>query len=256
MNGKAIRIFVSDIDGCIAMPYEGYDLDGIATLVGLTGKEGSPLLSLCSGRAYPYVEAVSQMLGLDTPVLFESGGGMFDPEKAAITWNPALTTDVEEALLEIKHWLIREIVPGSSLMFDYGKRTQSGVIGPVVDDVMRGVELVERYVSAEYPEFRVFHTHVSIDVVHKAITKKQAMQWMADHLGFDVSEMAFIGDTNGDLEALQLVGRSFAPDNSTPEVKHGVQTVCGGKVIDAVVEAYRTCISENLKNVPHSAVGT
>lgn len=256
MNGKAIRIFVSDIDGCIATPYQDYDLAGIAELVDVIGQEGSPAFSLCSGRAYPYVEAVTQMLGLDTPVLFESGGGLFDPLKAAITWNPALSEEVEAVLFDIKRWLIRDIIPGTSLMFDYGKRTQSGVIGPVVDEIMRSVERVERYVSSTYPGFRVFHTDVSIDVVHEGITKKQAMHWMADLLGFDISEIAFIGDTNGDIGALSIVGRSFAPDNGTDEVKRIVQTVCRGRVIDGVVEAYRTCIAENLDGVRHSAAGT
>jgi phosphoglycolate phosphatase len=243
--GKTVRLFVSDIDGCLSEPYRPYDLRKMASLVELVRQEETPLFSLCSGRAYPYVEAMTQVLGLTTPVLFESGGGMFDPVEASIRWNPHFSKEVEDTFASIREWLIRTIVPGSSLMYDYGKRTQTGVIGPRPEDVARNVPIIEDHIETNYPGFRVFHTDVSIDVVYAEITKRQALEWMANTLGMDVSEFAYIGDTNGDLEALRLVGRSFAPANGTPEVRAAVQTVCSCPLLPAVIEAFRTCVDEN-----------
>ena len=57
--------------------------------------------------------------------------------------------------------------------------------------------------------------------------------------------MAFIGDANGDLGALETVGYSFAPANATAEVKARVQLVTDGWGIDGVLEAYRWCLARN-----------
>ena len=57
--------------------------------------------------------------------------------------------------------------------------------------------------------------------------------------------MAFIGDSNGDLGALETVGYSFAPANATAEVRARVQVVTDGRGIDGVLEAYRWCLARN-----------
>ncbi|MGA1495494.1 MAG: HAD family phosphatase, partial [Rhodothermales bacterium] len=67
------KLFVSDIDGCLAMPYEPFRMDRMRALMGRIHASGSPAFSLCSGRAYAYVEAMTQLLGLRVPTLFESG---------------------------------------------------------------------------------------------------------------------------------------------------------------------------------------
>ncbi|HEX7069182.1 MAG TPA: HAD family phosphatase, partial [Rhodothermales bacterium] len=81
-----IRLFVSDIDGCLSEAYRPYDIPAFSRLAamvadagGLGDKPGIPAFSLCSGRAFAYVEAMTQLLGISTPVLFEAGGGIFDP---------------------------------------------------------------------------------------------------------------------------------------------------------------------------------
>ena len=200
-----------------------------------------PVFSICSGRPLPYVEAMTQALTVQAPVLFESGGGMFDPASARVMWHPALTSEMEDALEDIRHWLIHECVPGTSFTYDYGKRTQAGVIGPRADEVDALAPVVEAYVAERYDGFCVFHTPVSIDVVPAAITKRQGLAWLADHLGCAMTNVAFIGDTNGDLGALEAVGYPFAPANATDEVKRCVERVTPGAVIDGVLEAYRWC---------------
>lgn len=242
-----IQLFVSDIDGCIAEPYQPYDVAGIQELRQLIEASPEIRFALCSGRPYPYVEAVTQLLGLSTPVLFESGGGMFDPVKAAVAWNPILTQEIEEELADIRRWLIDEILPGTSMMYDVGKRTQAGIIGPRKDEIDAAVAVVEDYVAARHPTFDVFHTDVSIDAVHQRITKVEGMRWLADTLDIELPKIAFIGDTNGDIGALEIVGRSFSPANGTDLVRLAVQEVTKGSVVRGVIEAYRTCVGEAKK---------
>ena len=79
-----IKLFVTDIDGCLAEPYEPYDLEGLGTLRRLADEAQGPTLSICSGRPYPYVEAMTQALDLTTPVLFEAGRYRIEPAAARL----------------------------------------------------------------------------------------------------------------------------------------------------------------------------
>jgi hydroxymethylpyrimidine pyrophosphatase-like HAD family hydrolase len=84
---------------------------------------------------------------------------------------------------------------------------------------------------------------VSIDVVPRSLEKEAGMRWLSKVTGVSLQNMAYIGDANGDIGALQLVGHSFAPANAAADVKSVVDTVTNGSDIDGVIEAYQTVIS-------------
>lgn len=246
------KLFVTDIDGCLAMPYTPYDLDGLATLRRYghdtgppTAPHTAPALSICSGRPYPYVEAMSQALGLTVPVLFEGGGGRFDPVAAQTTWSPALTDEIEAEIAEVRHWFVTECVPGTKMSIDHAKRTQAGIVSPDPDEIADAQARTEEFVDARVPDLRVFSTEVSVDVVPPGITKRNGLEWLADHLGVALEETAYIGDTDSDLEALSVVGTSFAPANADEEVLRTVDHVTDGTVLDGTIEAYRRCLEQN-----------
>ena len=247
-----IRLFVTDIDGCVATPYTPYDLDGLATLRRYGHDAGpvdaddtAPALSICSGRPYPYVEAMSQALDLTVPVLFEGGGGRFDPVEAQTTWSPALTDEIEAQIEEVQHWFVTECIPGTKMSLDHAKRTQTGIVSPDPDEVVDARARTEQFVDAHVPDLRVFSTDISVDVVPPGITKRNGLEWLADHLGVALDEVAYIGDTDSDLEALSVVGTSFAPANADEEVLRAVDHVTDDPVIDGTVEAYRHCLAQN-----------
>jgi hydroxymethylpyrimidine pyrophosphatase-like HAD family hydrolase len=247
-----IKLFVTDIDGCLAEPYQPYDLDGFSTLRGFAEEAGSltqsgpaPAVSVCSGRPYPYVEAITQALDITVPVLFEGGGGRFDPVAAQTTWNPALTDEIESELEEVRHWFVTECVPGTQLSLDHAKRTQAGIVSPDPDEIVDVKPRTEQFVAENVPDLRVFSTGVSIDVVPPGITKRTGLEWLAGHLDVPMNEIAYIGDADSDLEALSAVGTSFAPANAEEEVLRTVDHVTDGRVLDGTLAAYRQCLDWN-----------
>lgn len=248
-ESRLVKLFLADIDGCLAAPYEPYDLDGFLTLKTLAHRAGSdptvPHLGICSGRSYAYVEAVAQALDLRGPALFESGGGRFDLSAARIRWSPALTPEVESQLHAVRDFFHTEVMPSTGLSFDYGKRAQAGVVSTDEDEVVHWSAVVDRHVRAHYPDLAVHPTAVSIDVVPYALTKRVAMEVVAEQEGLRLDELAFIGDTGGDIGALEVVGVSFAPENAQAEVKAAVDIVTEGAVLDGTIEAFRWCIRRN-----------
>ena len=256
-----IKLFVSDIDGCLAMPYESYDLDRVQAMaehaaaapkVGIADQR--PAVSLCSGRSYAYVEAMAQVLGLTTPVLFESGGGMFDPVAAQTIWHSDFTNDVEAQIQEIRRWMQTTLCGSDTQTFvDHNKRTQAGVASPDTAEIEAHLPAVQAFVNEVNPAFHVFTTHISIDVLPATITKKQGLEWLGGHLGMSMSEMAYIGDTGGDLPALQSVGASFAPANAEEAVRQGVDIVTDSPVLTGTLEAYAWCMQHNESALAGSA---
>lgn len=247
---RPIELFITDIDGCLAEPFEALELDRWQELAEKSSGAGRsdphrPRLTLLSGRPLGYVEAVAQALGCREPALFEAGAGAFDLSDGRVRWNPALTEELERQMQAVRTWLIEECIPGTALSFDYGKRTQAGVIGPDPEAVERLFPRVEAYVEERFPALRVFETEISIDVVPAAITKRQALDWLAEQTGIPVARMAYIGDTTGDLEALQAVRRSFAPRNAFEAVREQVFLETDGAFVDGVHEAYDWCRAHN-----------
>ncbi len=255
-----VQLFISDIDGCLAQAFTPLPLAAVGTLAGFARRAGRvgdsedlPAFSLCSGRSFPYVEAMAQVLGLQTPVVFEGGGGFYDPVSTAITWAPGFGAAQAAQIEALKAWMQRDVTPGTALHFDFPKRTQAGVTGKVFDEVQAALAKIQRFVSDQCPDLCVFNTPISVDVSVRGATKREAVLRLAALTGADPERVAYIGDTNGDLDALQAVGHSFAPANAEAEVKAAVGRVMAGELTDAVIQAYRYCIRANVDARNHAA---
>jgi len=244
-----IRLFLTDIDGCLAEPYRPFDLDGFRQLrVWAEAAERDPTrprLGICSGRSYGYVEATAQALGLRGPALFESGGGRLDLADGRIRWNPAFTPALEGQLEAVRAFFREALVPRGGFEIDYGKRAQAGVVS--LDPVALAVALeeTEALVAERFPDLFVAPTPVSIDVLPRALSKAEAVAAVAREEGLELEEVAFIGDTRGDLGALEIAGVSFAPSNAEPEVLAAVDVVTAGASLDGLLEAYGWCLAHN-----------
>lgn len=261
---SSIELFVSDIDGCLAAPYRPYDLDGLQALAAHADAAGTlhddgtaptarPVVTLCSGRPYSYVEAMTQALGLVTPVLFESGAGRFDPVAAQTTWHPALTEELEEQLDQMRAWFREEAVPGTKISLDHAKRAQAGIVTPDPAEIQAARPKALAFVENHLPDLKVFTTDVSIDVLSPQITKRAGLEWLGAHLNVPLEAMAYIGDTDGDIVALEAVGQSFAPANAHESVKPRVDVVTEAPVAAGTLAAYEQCIAYNEATLPSAS---
>jgi hydroxymethylpyrimidine pyrophosphatase-like HAD family hydrolase len=245
-----VDLFVTDIDGCLGTPFRPFDLERMSLLRSLVERAQAdanshyPLFTICSGRAYSYVECVVQVLAIQTPALFEAGGGMIEPSTMQMTWNPAFTEEIELEVQEIRSFLADEIVVGQDVWVDQDKKTQVGLIG-ASDVIHRAIPPVRARVEHGYPRMMFAYTPVSIDVVPRTLTKKGGIEWLCASLGIPLQKTAFIGDANGDIGGLETVGFSFAPANAAEDVKEVVSVVTEGAELAGVLEAYDWCARLN-----------
>jgi enoyl-[acyl-carrier protein] reductase I len=250
-----IRLFVTDIDGCLAAPYRPFDHAPLSRLASYNAESqgaswdapysGVPIpISICSGRSYPYVEAMTQVLGLHVPVLFGAGAGLFRPDRATCEQHPAFRAETATSVKQLILFL-EELVQGRPLQIDYAKDSQAGLVGTDPDQISWALGKIRAHVADNFPDFRAYSTPVSVDVVPAHLNKRAGLEWLCSDLGLKMSEIAFIGDTDGDIEALKSVGRSYAPANALEAVKSVAHVVTRSSLAEGVLEAYEDILALN-----------
>ena len=68
---------------------------------------------------------------------------------------------------------------------------------------------------------------------------------ICEHFEYSLDEVAYIGDSSGDIPGLKIVKLPFAPVNAADPVKE-VAEVMRGKSTDGVLEAYHNIIEYNI----------
>ena len=246
-----IRLFVTDLDGCVSHPFRAPDWDALLALVRLHEQHGQdpgiPPVTICTGRPMSYAEAVAQWLSVTTPILFESGSGMYDPVNNRVWWSPRITETTEQALQILRREIHGHLVPRyPGTVAELGKQKDVGLTNPdrrAIDAMYSHIaELVARHDGAD---LEVHCTDVSVNVIPRTANKGTGLQWLAEHLGIDLADMAYIGDSQGDISALAKVGWSFAPANATAAVKTVAHVVTRAEATAGVLEAYQAVVAHN-----------
>lgn len=246
-----IRLFVLDIDGCIGYPFQTYNWGNLSKLRAYNERSRTepaiPALSICSGRPQPYVEALAQMLDVDYPVIFESGGGIYTMKSNVLRWHPGITDELLAKKEELIRWVESEVIPGFPGMFrEFAKKTDVGLVSSCENNIMEAYERVSYHVSVHYPEFEVHHTDVSVNIIVRNCNKGEGLRQLSGITKIPLEEMAYIGDSSGDITALKIAGRSFAPANALNGVKN-VAEVLEWETSEAIVNAYDIIIASNLE---------
>jgi hypothetical protein len=252
-----IRLFVTDLDGCLCHPFRPPDWEPLLALTRLHARRAEdptiPPLTLCTGRPLSFAAAVAQWLGVTVPLIIESGSGMYDPVANRLAWSPAISARAEAALDRLRPRVHRDLVarfPGTMPEFD--KQRDVGINNPDAGAIAAMLEIITgmvRDLDAEDielgdAELEVHHTAISVNVIPRAANKGAGLHWLGEHLGIRLSEMAYIGDSGGDISALQRVGMAFAPANALDAVK-AIATVTSGEATAGVLEAYQAVIAAN-----------
>lgn len=244
-----IKLFITDLDGCLSYPFEPPAWELLGSIRELNRKslndETIPPLSICSGRPLPYVEAVAQLLDVRVPVVFESGG-MYELASNRIFQNGTFDEEAQESINTLKQWLRDVIITRfPDGMLEFTKMMDAGFVHPKAEAVKEAFPVIKKFVEERYPRFEVHRTDVSVNIILTENNKRAGIGKICHKLGIKPEEVAYIGDSGGDIPALEIVGRSFAPSNANVQVKEIVDEVISKEATRAVLEAYRRVIEMN-----------
>lgn len=244
-----IKLFITDLDGCISMPFVPPKWEMITQIKELNELSKTdktvPPLTICTGRPMPYAEAVYQWLGMYKPFLFESGGGIYDMNENKLHWHPTFDKKRETELNELKVHLRKNFIDKyPDTIPEFAKFTDSGIINQEPEVIYAMYPEIKEYVSTNYSDFEVHYTDVSINVISKSTNKGEGIKFLCKLLNLELDEIAFIGDTGGDRPGLEIVGKPFAPKNAMESAKE-VSDVMDGEEAEAVLQAYKKVIEYN-----------
>ena len=243
-----IKLFVTDLDGCISYPFKTPDWNAINTIRELNLKsrdsEIIPPISICTGRPFPYAEAVAQWLDVRLPFVFECAG-LFMWDGHRIETALADTDESVEPIRQMRKWLEKEVLPDyTGAVIEFTKMMDAGVVCPNEDIINSIHERILEKVENDFPGLEVHSTEVSVNVLMPGNDKLQGLKLLGKELGIGLDEMAYIGDSSGDVPALKNVKMPFAPINARQVAKdHG--HVLKGETTNAVLEAYHMIIEHN-----------
>lgn len=243
-----IKLFVTDLDGCISHPFRTPDWDAIQAIRDLNIASRTnpdiPPLSICTGRPHPYAEAVAQWLDIRLPFVFESAGLYHWDGNRVETGLGNLEEDLQP-IRDMKIWLGQEITPKfSSANIEFSKLMDAGIVSPNTEDIKKIIDIVAKKVAADYPDLEIHTTDVSVNILLPGNNKFQGMSLLAASQNITLDDIAYIGDTGGDIPALREVKMAFAPSNATRGVKDVSINLEQGTT-EAVLEAYNRIIAHN-----------
>jgi hydroxymethylpyrimidine pyrophosphatase-like HAD family hydrolase len=191
---------------------------------------------------------VAQWLGIDNHVVFESAG-VYKLSTNEIQLHPTFDEEAEKQVRELKQWLRKEIVPQhEGIIIEFTKKMDAGIIHLDTDVIKEIFPQVAEYVEEHYPLFEVHDTDVSINIILAENNKRTGIRQLCEIMDIEPHEVAYIGDSSGDIPGLQFVGKAYAPQNAAEAVKREAE-VLDSKVTEAVLEAYRQIIRDNRKKL-------
>ncbi len=220
-----------DVDGCISKgPRHFFDLTSFTEIHALTIRKNIVLV-LISGRSQPYLEAISQTLGIKTPYICENGSAIYDPLQRGYIFSikKASLLDIETQLKNLENCKT-SIEPGKEFSLSFRLHFNN-----IEADIYKEYEYAREHLNLP-EDYLLTHSSSAIDIVPANVNKGTAAKWLARRLGFDLNDCRGFGDAENDIPFLHRVGKSGAPNNATDRVKNSVDFVSDYNDISGLID--------------------
>lgn len=234
-----IELFVSDWDGCVAAPGGGrvpWPTDKIVNLRQVIKRTPIPFI-LCTGRQFPYVEAALQAIGAftDIPSVAENGAGLYFPKTKEVILHPQITPEVEDVMTDICQ-RVCEIVESVKATRSYGYESCISINPPVGVAVEKFSQYVQEHLEPYLDFIEIAHSRTAVDITPKGVNKGTGLKFLADITKINLDNIVGIGDSQGDLAMLGLVGHPTTPANADDNVRGIAEYVSAYEMTDGVID--------------------
>lgn len=232
---------ISDIDGCLGpesdapMPVEG--LAQVARHNRRAIADGDrPVVTVCSGRPLPFVEAICRVIANDRlPAVCENGVWLYDPCKRRFERDERITAEHVAVVHAAMRWVESDLGP-RGVVIQPGKSASMSLWHADTAYLFSLLPaLAERFRVEGWP-FRVSTTIAWINCDLEFVSKATGVERLMHSAGLTRERTMFVGDAMGDLAAKPLVALFAAPANAHDEVKRKADLVTAGAEIKGVLE--------------------
>ena len=234
-------LVICDIDGCLG-PETTEPLDILRLTQIRTWNEAAhtkrdrPIVTLCSGRPQPFVEALCRIIGnTDLPAICENGVWLFDPATNAFVRDPAILPEHVHAVHAAEAWIEKTLYP-RGVVFQPGKSASISLWHPDTP-TLRAMcpELIAKFEHEGWP-FRVSNTIAWINCDLAFVSKGSGLRRFIDWTGLAPSRLLGIGDSASDLAMKDYCAVFAGPANAASEVKNSADFISTSTEIEGVLE--------------------
>ncbi len=256
-RNKKIKLVVTDIEGCLNLDEKTYDFEALAwiRLANQLARHDNviPFITVCSGRQQAFVEAIIRMIGGRIPAIFENGCGLFFPTRRLHDeneWHPSLNyPDVASNYVKVRQ-IVEKICERVGARRVIGKEILLSLHPRPPVSVEELYLMVDKTLAKRGITASISNSASAVDIAPIGIDKGTGLQWLISKLTqefpLELSNVAGIGDSKGDLPFLHLVGFPAAPSNAAEEVK-AIAAYCSPATNgQAVIDIMQQCIATNM----------
>jgi len=236
-ESSPIKLLVFDIDGVLTTgETKALDYELLKCLAGFNqvARENPrhPGVTLCSGRAAPYVELMTQAIDGFLPAVYENGAGLYIPHSYSFLPNPVM--DSGSSILAVRQKLQAELVETGFAFFQPGKEYTLTLFAsdPANTDILP--DAVDQALGSLGEAVHLLSSPSCLNILPLGVDKGSGIQFLASQTHIDLASMLGVGDSDIDVPFLSLVGYSAAPANANEAVKSVVQYISSKSYMDGV----------------------
>ena len=235
----AVKALFLDVDGTLTVDRKGYELelDAVRDLK-LAVRRGI-IVSLVSSNALPIVVGLARYIGLNGPVIGESGALVYSQQWGIVELGDRPAREPYRAVLSE----FSECVEGSwqnlFRVYDLALKIRS----ECRSEERRVFERVKSFVESGYPGFTVEYSGYALHVHSASVSKRRAVLYVLERLGVSPEEAGGVGDSLVDASFLSVLGYSAAVSNADEELKRVVKYTLSNPSGRGVVEFIERILS-------------
>ncbi|MBX3375931.1 MAG: HAD family phosphatase [Phycisphaeraceae bacterium] len=232
---------ICDIDGCLApessAPFNAQALIRVAEHNhAAQTRLDRPIVTVCSGRPEPFVEAMCRLIANRTlPAIAENGVWLYHPSTNAYDRDPSITPEHLRTVRDAAAWVEADLGP-TGVVMQPGKSCSISLYHDNTEYLRRLEPVVRARAERESWPLRISMTwlYINCDLAH--ISKGTALERWIAATGIPSDRLAGIGDTPSDLPIADRVAFFACPGNAMPAIRSRANTIARSDEAEGVVE--------------------
>jgi len=240
-RSRRFDAIICDIDGCLCPedsgPMDAAALTTIAEHNRLAQSLGDrPVLTLCSGRPQPFVEAICRLIGNATlPCVAENGVWIYHPASNRYEMDPRITPDHLDLVNEAWRWIDGRF-GSEGVVAQPGKAAAISLFHADTAFLRSIVPKIQAHFKGRAWPMRVSMTWLYINCDLSFVSKASALDRLMEQTGLTRDRCAGIGDTPADLAIADRVARFACPANAHEQIRQRADLVATRPEAAGVVE--------------------
>jgi len=228
-----IKVVATDIDGTITDDRLRLSLKAVEAIRML--EEAGLKVVLASGNALPVVRTLKTYLGCTGAIICEGGAIVEYRDEVRVLGS---SEEARKALRELKERFgdrVQETWSNRYRLVDIAlKRT---IERSIVEEVVRG-----------YPSLKLMDSGFAYHLVNRSVNKGLGLKVAAELMGVSLNEVLAVGDSETDLELLEVAGFRVALQNAPPRLKALAHHITSKPNGEGFVEAAKLALNVAARN--------